>query len=215
MKIIFGRYPKDFLRCRIHEKYMQKKYGIAYPDSNTSFEIFLEKLENIIQTMYNVSINKLLRYRKRKIKVRIDNWDCWTANHTLALIILPLLKKLKEGKNGAPHVDDKDVPEELRSTNARPKKNEYDVDEFYFDRWDYVLDQMIWSFEEFIRDDRESQFYSGDSDILFKKLDNGMSEMVKGPKDTFKCNYKELKKNEAKIQKGLNLFAKYYNNLWN
>ena len=43
--------------------------------------------------------------RKRKIKVKIDNYDTWSMDHTLAYIIVPMLKQLHETKHGAPFVD--------------------------------------------------------------------------------------------------------------
>jgi hypothetical protein len=68
-------------------------------------------------------------------------------DHTLAHIILPMLKQLKETKKGDPFTDDEDVPPELRSTNAKIKKNEWDTDEFHNDRWDWILDEMIYAFD--------------------------------------------------------------------
>jgi hypothetical protein len=58
-----------------------------------------------------------------------------------------MLKQLKETKHGAPFVDDEDVPEELKSTSAPPKKDDWDVDDNHFKRWDYVMDEMIYAFE--------------------------------------------------------------------
>ena len=60
----------------------------------------------------------------REIDVTIDNYDLWNLDNTLAYIIHPALVKLKEIKNGAPKVDDEDVPEHLKSTSAPPKKND-------------------------------------------------------------------------------------------
>lgn len=31
--------------------------------------------------------------KERKISIRIDPWDVWNMDHTLALIIVPMLKK--------------------------------------------------------------------------------------------------------------------------
>ena len=55
--------------------------------------------------------------------VKIDYYDTWSMDHTLADIILPMLQQLKASKHGAPYVDDQDVPEELRSTSAPPREN--------------------------------------------------------------------------------------------
>jgi hypothetical protein len=77
---------------------MRRKYGHQWDESNTKFEQFLEKVEDALQTFYNATINKIIRNRKRKIKVRIDDYDAWNADNTLAHIILPLLKVVREGK---------------------------------------------------------------------------------------------------------------------
>jgi hypothetical protein len=37
------------------------------------------------------------------------------------------VETIKKDKHGAPFVDDEDVPEELKSTSAPPKENEYDT----------------------------------------------------------------------------------------
>ena len=47
--------------------------------------------------------------KKRTIKIHIDEWDTWNMDHTLSLIIVPMLKQLKETKHGAPGVDDDDA----------------------------------------------------------------------------------------------------------
>jgi len=54
--------------------------------------------------------------RKRTICVKLHDYDYWNADSTLAYIILPLLKKVQENKQGAPFIDDSDVPNELKST---------------------------------------------------------------------------------------------------
>lgn len=129
----------------------------------------------------------------RKIKVRIDNFDSWGADHTLSLIIHPMLVQLKETKHGAPDTDDEDVPVELRSTSVPPKEDVYDTDANHFLRWDYILDQMIWSFEQ-IRDENDTE------DVLF--YTDGLYDPAKS------------KVYEDKIKNGLRLFGKYYRALW-
>ena len=106
----------------------------------------------------------------REIDVTIDNYDIWSLDHTLAYIIHPALILLKSKKNGSPNVDDDDVPDHLKSTSAPPKKNEWDTDENWFKRWDWVMDEMIWSFSTKIDIDHDKEFYSGTHDIQFVKL---------------------------------------------
>ena len=74
------------------------------------------------------AIQKVLDFVHPKINyVKIDRWDTWSMDHTLAEIVLPMLKQLKKDKHGAPLVDDEDVPEELKSTSAQPRENEWDT----------------------------------------------------------------------------------------
>lgn len=154
--------------------------------------------------------------QKRTIKVHIDRWDTWSMDHTLAYIILPMLKQLKEQQHGGPQVDDEDVPDELKSTSAPPKENEYDTDENWFKRWDYVMDEMIFAFECKVGkfENWEDQFHSGEHDIQWKQLDNGMSQMIKGEQDTHQWDQAGHEQFHKRIKNGFRLFGKYYEGLW-
>jgi hypothetical protein len=151
---------------------------------------------------------------QRRIRVRIDPWDTWSMDHTLAHIIAPMLRQLKSKTHGSPYVDDADVPEHLRSTAAPPKENEYDIDDNHHRRWEWVLDQMIFAFESKLDEDWERQFESGETDIQWRKLDDGMSEMIHGPGHTRVYDEEGRKQYQARIDNGFRLFGRYYNSLW-
>lgn len=55
-------------------------------------------------------------------QILIHPWDTWNMDHTLALIVLPMLKQLKETKHGYPS-----------TLNEK--------------EWDCILDKMIYSFD--------------------------------------------------------------------
>jgi hypothetical protein len=123
---------------------MNKKYNHDWTDSTTTFEHLLEKYENFLDWIYNNTINRVFDLLKeQKIKIRIDDYDIWSMDDTLALIILPMLKKLKEHNYGSSTVDNEDVSEDLR----------IDGDDLHPKRWDYVLDEMIWAFEQKLKND--------------------------------------------------------------
>ena len=157
--------------------------------------------------------------RERTIKIRIDKYDTWGMDYTLALIILPMLKQLKETKHGSPLVDDKDVPVELRSTSAPKPENEWDTDDFVHLRWAWVLDEMIWAFEQKTIDWQE-QYYSGEHDkktVPCQWDENGkptMFTLEKGPNDTFRIDSKRLSKHQKRMSNGFRLFGRYYEGLW-
>jgi hypothetical protein len=156
--------------------------------------------------------------------VKIDPWDTWSMDSTLTPIILPMLKQLREHKHGAPNTDDEDVPANLRSTTKaaqKAKKESWDTDGNHFKRWDWIMDEMIWAFEQLADDSWEEQYFSGKSDIVWvpsKELDaKGKPltyEMKKGPNDTRKYDKKGYAKHSARIDNGLRLFGKYFRALW-
>jgi len=152
--------------------------------------------------------------------VKIDRWDTWSMDHTLALIVLPMLKQLKADKHGAPNVDDEDVPEglNLRSTEAPAKENEWDVDANHFKRWDWVLDEMIQAFECKVNDHWEEQYSTGVSDYQFVKEPHDkfgtVSRMVDGPNHTRKTDWDALNAHFERNKNGFRLFGKYYEALW-
>ena len=152
--------------------------------------------------------------------VKIDYWDTWSMDHTLGRIALPMLKQLKETKHGAPFVDDNDVPEELRSTSAPPKENEWDTDELWFKRWDWVLDEMIFAFEHKLNTDWEDEFRTGKFDhktVACEWDENGKATLYRwedGPNHTYEYNWEGAKLVHDRIQNGFVLFGKYYQNLW-
>jgi hypothetical protein len=154
--------------------------------------------------------------KKRTVKVHIDRWDTWSMDHTLALIVLPMLKQLKETKHGAPYVDLKDVPKELHGKKLTKKqKDNGEVDDKHFERWDWVLDEMIFAFETKVDDGRwEEQFETGVSDLQWKKLKDGNYQMVNGPKHTREYDWEGRKAYQERISNGFRLFGKYYENLW-
>ena len=152
--------------------------------------------------------------------VKIDRYDTWSMDHTLADIVLPMLKQLKDSKDGAPYVDDLDVPKELRSTSAPAKENEWDTDDNHFKRWDWVLAEMIFAFECKVDDSWQEAFSSGEFDqktVACEWDANGKAKMYKcedGPNHTYTCDYEGMKVVEERIQNGFRLFGRYYQNLW-
>lgn len=159
--------------------------------------------------------------RKRKIKIRIDPYDTWSMDSTLSMIILPMLKQLHATKHGAPLVDDDDVPEHLRSTTAEPRENEWDTDSNHFLRWNWIMDELIWTFEQLQPDcDWEDQYRTGKYDLRSVPCEwdeNGkpsMYEMKDGPNHTAKIDHDGMTNHQNRINNGLKLFGKYYQGLW-
>lgn len=164
-----------------------------------------------------VAVQKFLDFVHPQIRiVKIDYYDTWNMDSTLSLIVLPMLKQLNATKQGAPLVEDDDVPEHLRSTAAPAKANEYDTDANHFARWEWIMEELIWTFTQLHPDtDWESQYHSGEIDIAWGKPDaKGTVEMLKGPKDTHQFDVDGYQRHQARISNGLRLFGTYYRGLW-
>lgn len=212
MKVKISNYRSRAI-SNIHTTYMNWKYGrFKWEDNTNWFENALEKFEDALQWFYNKTINIILDKRTgQKINVRIDNYDTWSMDHTLSHIVLPMLVQLQKTKQGSPWTDDEDVPEELRSTSAPPLENEYDTDDFHPKRWDWVLDEMIWAFEQKMRDDWESDYYKYDH-VEPNKESKDFSESL-GLKLVCE-DPKGRKAHQERMSNGFRLFGKYYEALW-
>lgn len=149
---------------------------------------------------------------ERKISVKIDNWDTWSMDHTLALIAHPLLVQLRDTTNGSPFIEFEDRPEHLIGTV--PVRERGEIDEFHHDAWQWVLTEMIHAFESKIQDDWQEQFYSGKADWEMEDMGADFSKMVKGPNHTLEVDIEGMKVYQERISNGFRLFGKYYENLW-
>ena len=153
-------------------------------------------------------IQKVLDFIHPKINyVKIDRWDTWSMDYTLSFIVVPMLKQLKETKHGAPFVDDEDVPEELKSTSAPLKENDWDTDENHFKRWDWALNEMIWAFEQNLDHDSEDKFFDhAEWDEKEKDFGKNLHKI--------KIDQPGLKAHQDRKANGFRLFGKYYQGLW-
>jgi hypothetical protein len=93
---------------------------------------------------------------------------------------------------------------------AQPKENEWDTDSLHFMRWDWILDEIIWAFEQKTDDDADSKFFDhsecGDEKFPWNK-DGQYVSKIKYDKEGHRA-WADRKAN------GFRLFGKYYENLW-
>jgi hypothetical protein len=208
---------KDTLEDEDRKLKGEKSSYVEHPEWVEKWSDRLVPISKAIQWVWD-KVDRKINY------VKIDRWDTWSMDHTLSYIVLPMLKQLKATTHGAPYVDDEDVPDELKSSAAEPKENEYDTDSNHFKRWNYVLDEMIFAFEHKIDDTWEDAFRSGDSDWKMVPVDKDGNEVPKGehqyyqmkegPNHTYKCDYEGMDKVHERMKNGFRLFGKYYQGLW-
>ena len=94
-------------------------------------------------------LSRIYHKRSRPIKIKIDEYDIWSMDSTLSLIIVPMLRLLKEKKHSIPWLDVMDQTSNVLQ-NSFPFYAEGDSEVIEAGRkeWDLILDKMIWSFEQ-------------------------------------------------------------------
>ena len=154
-------------------------------------EPIIEKLSNFLNP-FSVALMDFLDFVHPRIDyVKIDYWDTWSMDSTLANIILPMLKQLKATKHGSAFVDMEDVPDHLRCVTTE-NWDQQTVFDFYHDhkiqegerdihaRWDWVIGEIIYAFEMKVKDN----------------------------------DWAATKEECLRMENGFRLFGKYYQGLW-
>lgn len=131
--------------------------------------------------------------KNRKVKIKIHPYDAWNANTTLALIIHPVLIELQKNKTGSGHVDDEDVPPEIRSTADLTERQDWQTDAFWHDRSKYIIEEMIFAFDSIVK---------------------GTEFEIHDDTGEFVCYRSPGNEHTKRVRNGLRLFGKYYFDLW-
>lgn len=144
---------------------------------------------------------------KRKVKIKIDPYDSWSADHTLAMVITPVLKQLRETVHGWPQSD-------IFPT---------------MESWEAALDEMIWAFDQCANHDWEGQFHSSEViHIIEKKEEDNVDSpfILKSPtkKDLnaffdnphidYKFDNEGYTAHVNRMRNGFRLFGENYFALW-
>jgi hypothetical protein len=223
MKVRIGPYTSDLIPVRGWERQYEywRKPDTLYLDEK-DYTWYDKIVMGLFDKLYSVvlPINRWSNSRKRKIIIHIDYHDVWSADHTLALIIHPVLIELRKHKHGSPCVDDQDVPENLRA-NKKDHDDMSEEDSTIHERWEYVLGEMIWAFEQHTYEDCNDEQFHHNSDqlhMIFKDADGKQGFKMDYQKDPAKPPYYVDQEGKTahyeRIANGRRLFAKYYEALW-
>lgn len=212
MKVNIGPYKSDLTTHRVKCNYLELMYGEDWYDVKEDQYVWIDHIVvGILDGIQSLVLSPINKLRNRKIKVKYHNYDTWNLDHTLALIILPGLKQLKATNHGYASVDNSDLPTAcLKDASGE-------------ERWEWVMDEMIWAFSEIANDyPGQEAFQSGNVDFVWTKVDTlgnddpegSLYRMDNGPNHTFSIDFEARKKYDDRIQRGLILFGKYYRSLW-
>lgn len=225
MKIVL-RYPPRLGHHRWEHRWYKLRYGKYEFECDDVRDKIDDAVDWLLKQYQRKICNPLNRFLEKiwlKDTIRIDYQDLWSLDHTLSLIIHPALVRLKEIKHGSPMVDDDDVPEHIRA--GKPVEDQYNSEpnDHVHDRWEYVLGEMIWAFEQLTKHGNDDQFHhnADQLEMVTKPLEDNpklYSVDFNHQKDPSKPKYwvdREGKKaHHERIANGLRLFGKYYQGLW-
>lgn len=125
--------------------------------------------------------------KKRRVKIHIDDYDTWSMDHTLALIIHPMLIQLHKINHGYGNVDVEDAPHIGKGEETDWGHSDNKAEE----RWNWIMEEMIWAFGAIL--DEDDCFYD---------------------QETGTWDFEGRKAHDDRIANGLRLFGKYYRSLW-
>jgi len=231
MKVYIGPYKNWYGPYQLVEMifFWQEKYPEDGKENRFDYKLSDKLGDFLSKTWINTLCEKIHKFRgDRKIKIKLHKYDAWNVDGTLAPIILPLLKDLKKIKHGSGYIDFEDVPEYMRTTNTEEYDHQKTFD-FYrleneeslkyslHDRFNYVLDEMIWAFEQLQPDfDWEDQYWKHRPVLDLEKYpeDEGKLAIPVRFKQEGECDWEGRQKHQDRISNGLRLFGKYYQTLW-
>jgi len=206
MKVFIGPYKSWFGPSQLSA--LLKFVGVSKDNCEKVGE-FLSK--TFVGTFLNWYYKKT---GERKIKVKIHPYDVWSLDHTLSQIILPCLIELKKHKHGSPLVSDDDVPENIRSTQDTEPREKWDTDKFFHDRWEYVLNEMIFAFQATSDDSWKDQFHKGTPKFTWEEIEGSTLLELKTQPSDYEFDNEGFNLYADRIKNGLRLFGTYYQNLW-
>lgn len=132
-------------------------------------------------------------YLKRAWQRCTRGWsdrDLWSLDYTIAKFSLPRLIELKKQMHGIPTVMFEKLPKGKYNYNKKQTKAAEK-------KWNETLDEIIFAMD-YVANCREHDYYP-------KKT---------WPEKTTKEDYSELLEVEKRVRAGLELFGKYFRNLW-
>ena len=205
----FGRYPHWYNTMSYEQNWPEFRYGatgIDMPESKYgTLDRFVVFVLDGVQWFLNKTINPFNEWRGQKVRVHVEDHDIWSADATIAHMVLPLLEKLRDEKHGYPLIDPKEIeglPKELK-----PKKKEAEEyarkglpDPKAEARWNWVLNEMIFAMQCIVDDSWEDEFFGREDpdDMLSVKMID---------KEGYDNTHK-------RIDRGLRFFGLWFRALW-
>lgn len=154
--------------------------------------------------------------------IHIERHDTWNVDSTLATVILANLLSFREKITGIPSSFLPPSSPTWHNDQLSFGFDDESINELAEKQWDATVDKMIWAFYQ-LTFDWEDQYYYGTYEwgivnqqfidpTTNKTIEYG--KMVDKNPDGHWIDYEGMYEHNRRIQEGIDLFAKYYRNLW-
>ena len=154
-----------------------------------------------------------LRKKRQKWTTGFPHEESWDFKSALANWALPRLKHMKDNLHGYPScLIPEEKWEEISAGKEVVKEGQDIREEHGMKEWNKILDKIIWSFENHDNEPALTEPENYDSRCNMIKYDDGSTEYER--LDDRPWDWTECEAHDKKVQEGLDLFAKYYKDLW-
>jgi len=154
-----------------------------------------------------------LRKKRQKWTTGFPHEESWDFKSALANWALPRLKHMKDNLHGYPScLIPEEKWEEISAGKEIVDEGRNIREEHGMKEWNKILDKIIWSFENHDNEPMPTEPENYDPRCNMIKYDDGSTEYEH--LDDRPWDWTECEAHDKKVQEGLDLFAKYYKDLW-
>ena len=193
----------------MEEKIIDKMFSDIGEDKISRFELWFQ----LKPYWWFRDVKYWFRRKRQKWTTGFPHEESWDFKSALASWALPRLKHMKDNLHGYPS---RLIPEEKLEEMFAGKevvREGWDIrEESGMKEWNKILDKIIWSFENHDNEPTPTEPENYDSRCNMTKYDDGSTEYEH--LDDRPWDWTECEVHDKKVQEGLDLFAKYYKDLW-
>lgn len=172
----------------------------------------LDKTLKYAQPLFRVYNNtRKYLFNTLRDKIEVHKHDVWSVYDTLAPIILKVLLEYRtRNTHSYGFVDPMDAPAYFHPNCFGIDKEGHGFDHGALHRWNWLVDELIWTFQALSDEDWNEQFRSVDYSI---NMDFNEDRTVNF-QTTGKFDHERHAAYDKRIKQGLILFGKYFEHLW-
>lgn len=150
----------------------------------------------------------------KKCEVILDKEDTWNMDFTVATIVAPLIKQLRETKHSYAAIDKEDVPQELHQTYGTQGEH---TEKYSVQAYEWVLNEIEWAMNEISNENKnEPPHHTKTGTMEFGEIDpkKGTGPLIFNGWESTPESIAANKAYHERIQNGCRLFGLHLMALW-